>query len=264
MKPITVEDLNKMKTNFNGGYIVASQEAYNLLVEEGYKPLNHATEHSVNEENGVWMIAKSSYDFSKREIIEEFDAIYGRCKNERWIFSAKQFYINNGKLSWDKPEEIAPPLQGKDYDEYVNSIEDLNELPIIGDEMKPISIKDDNGVVYEFEKPSFKCSIILKTNRWFMGTIANYNAPAIWDEFGRCLHQQVSDRSGNNKFNLTPIKPKWYEDDSNFPALLIDVDNNFAICNEKIIWLNIYKNNYSKYRLATEQEVQYLHYEGKL
>lgn len=60
---------------------------------------------------------------------------------------------------------------------------------------------------------------------------------------------------------VKPIEPKWYEDESNFPALLIedDTNNKFLVFNE--VSLNTqYKH---KYRLATKEEVMSLYCDGK-
>ena len=65
-----------------------------------------------------------------------------------------------------------------------------------------------------------------------------------------------------NLFNLTPIKPKWCEDDVNFPVALISVDGFYPIIVDTKENYNLNYNN-SHWRLATKQEVESLYYEGK-
>lgn len=115
---------------FNGGYIKASQEAKNLLIQLGY------TKSITTSVRGLkWIFIES-----------EEDVFY---YNDYISDGEKQFYINNGALSWDEPTQI-------------NSMEDLDNLPLAGEEDIPdtyyeqlmqeeledkntISIKDDNG-----------------------------------------------------------------------------------------------------------------------
>jgi len=73
--------LKEIKPNFNRGWIKASQD---FIVNE----------------TSLWKI-------NRKEDVEKS--------------KYKQFYINNGQLSWDEPIEV-------------NSIEDLNNLPTIGEE----------------------------------------------------------------------------------------------------------------------------------
>ena len=83
-----------------------------------------------------------------------------------------------------------------------------------------ISIIDEDGTVYEFEKPEFECE--------FWKTIGNTLYGIVYED-GRDVAQQWDIRDGESfefirigdiKFNLTPVKKQWYEDDNNFPCLI--------------------------------------------
>ena len=196
---------DKNKQNFNGGYIKASQEAYDLLVEAGIgiKCNRRDIDQYYVVEDGCFFTASLSY--IKHSFQKE----------------SKQFYINNGALSWEEPIQI-------------NSMEDLNELPIVGEEdvgrhndrntgndsssndsvatctNKTISITDENGKVYEFEKPEFECELLVFRYRQICGIgFEHYSDetsiyPIVWDKKGKS--------TTHNNMDLTPIKPKWYED----------------------------------------------------
>lgn len=135
-----------------------------------------------------------------------------------------------------------------------------------------ISITAEDGTVYEFEKPEFGCEF------WKIGSINNLQYSIIgsvemygctnlvyWNFDGKC-HQ------GNgyfiNEWNLTQIKKEWYEDETNFPALLIknygteekpDYDYGL-IMNASSYIVQVEENGW---RLATKEEVESLYYEGK-
>ena len=113
--------IDKNKQDFNGGYIKASQEAYDLLVETGY----------TDTTDDDW---KNDEYFEVSENI-----IYcGDITN-----SIRQFYINNGTLSWGEPKgQTYTTENAVDMNTYqdhplnmsvpihINNMEDLNELPI--------------------------------------------------------------------------------------------------------------------------------------
>ena len=95
--------------------------------------------------------------------------------------------------------------------------------------METISVVDENGKVYEFEKPDFECELLKvlfdhNNKAYIIGYSLDvrkelgYPYPKTWTIDGKCYDD---DDTLDGDFNLTPIKPKWYEDESNFPALLI-------------------------------------------
>ena len=210
-------------SNFNGGYIKASQEAYNLLVEGGY---------SARDSYGV---LDQCYRFED----EKFLACgLGWCKD---FSKLKQFYINNGELSWDEPKEL-----------------------ILGSET--LKIKDEDGKVYEFEKPNNFLAELLKVigSSYIVG-LRNEVQMIRWDIHGVCVVTTQGARlvEHASKYNLTPIKPKWYEDESNFPCLIVSETNDWLGIKSKERFLYFTEDSTSKWKLATKQEVESLYYEGK-
>ena len=120
-------NLNEMKKqDFNGGWIVASQEAYDLLIEAGYKPPVY---------NNICFKTAGYHVRDNKFFIADIRD-YHLCKES---IEPKQFYINNGALSWDEPK---------------------------GEEMETISIADDKELVCKFE--GIEAQEIFK-NELFMG-----------------------------------------------------------------------------------------------
>ena len=85
--------------NFNGGYIKASQEAYDLLVEAGCK------------DNTGNFSGKYKYLDILNNIIYETNLT---------MYPSKQFYINNGALSWDEPIDYCTCANSRGVDNTTN------------------------------------------------------------------------------------------------------------------------------------------------
>ena len=102
----------------------------------------------------------------------------------------------------DKPNRGNPTeLQQKLLDKYEN--------------LATLSIKAEDGTVYEFEKPTmFDCGLLKITYGVVIGYIIEDESlyPMKWTMQGKYLNS-------SDKYDLTPIKPQWYEDECNFPAL---------------------------------------------
>lgn len=125
--------------------------------------------------------------------------------------------------------------------------------------MKTIKIEDENGKVYEFEKPDFECEIFKATSMTIFGLIRK-SYLARWDiKTGDCI-QVALQTSCIQHYDISPIKPmkpKWHEDDSNFPALMAK-DTNF-----QVVYLTEYDEYYSDWRLATKEEINSLYFKDK-
>lgn len=116
------------KQNFNGGYIEASQKAYDLLVELGY------IAKSIPPVNASWLFVRK-------------DNIYNYTNNQNSIETLKQFYINNGALSWDKPlPEYRPPIADASVPTQISSMDDLNNLPTADEEENLGDMHQNNPV----------------------------------------------------------------------------------------------------------------------
>ena len=140
-KKDSLEVVPQCDGKFNGGYIKASQEAYDLLVEAGYKDINDAYKF-IDGNKYHFSVANDSFVWEYVGRFAFFNIVDGKA-------TIKQFYINNGALSWDEPIQIS-------------SMEDLDNLPLAGEEdirdtyyeqlmqeehedKNTISIKNDNG-----------------------------------------------------------------------------------------------------------------------
>lgn len=77
----------------------------------------------------------------------------------------------------------------------------------------------------------------------------------VWDKEGIV-------KNGNPRYNLTPIKKAWYEDESNFPCIVVDANNNMEICSNIDYFNSVFKKeielNNEVYRLATDEEIDKL------
>jgi len=164
----------KKSSNFNGGYIKASQEAYDLLVKNDYKPLNNKTVDCIDF--FFWI--------KDNKMIGTFDDI----PNNK-AYKEKQFYINNGKLSWDEPIRTS-------------SNEDLNELPTTGEEVPFV----DNAM--EWLENSTKQTISIASDENIVSSDGGSNtffAFPSWvvDVDCLCRYWQLSSAEGNVLKSLT-------------------------------------------------------------
>ena len=84
-----------------------------------------------------------------------------------------------------------------------------------------ISIEDENGKVYEFEKHDLDVRLYDIFPHRIVGSVSTGQENRfvmVWGYDGT-LHN-TSDLSGD-EYNLKPIKPKWYEDESKFPCIMV-------------------------------------------
>jgi len=138
-----------------------------------------------------------------------------------------------------------------------NSMEDLNELPILGEEdmdskincstcleeakkisevvihiplipEETLTITDEDGKVYEFEKPEFECELLGIERDLIIGWVKDSQGYLF--AYSWCKTNGLDNIStSSNDFNLTPIK-QWFEDESNFPALMYNkTDNEYRV-----------------------------------
>jgi len=223
------------KPNFNSGYIKASPEAYDLLVEMGYgKP-----------PMGVKELLSWRYIL----IPDGNLMLHGLNTN---AYDAKQFYINNGALSWDEPEgKEDGQMEMENVNNSVSDSINTNKL----DNQSP-SITDDDGKEYKFEKPDFIVKLLCVAEGYIFGYIK--------DDVGLlpASHQWNLNGYGidNSDYNLTPIKP-WYEEEANFPAFVI----NLGYSKGKVILNKKQAENMQmeRWREATKEEHASLYYKDK-
>lgn len=99
-----------------------------------------------------------------------------------------------------------------------------------------ISITDEQGKVYEFYKPKWwndGCELSSAKHETIIGWCDL--EPTSWGIDGNCITIYNT--------NLTPIKPKWYENESNFPCLIRDKinPNNIVIAHTNCFDTEIYR-----------------------
>lgn len=231
--------------DFNSGYIKASQKAYDLLVID----ISLNTKQIVAFDEGFYYIINDRVGYQK-------------LRHE--VPSLKQFYINNGALSWLIPND----------EDVLDSI-DKSEWKIIGDKAVEslkkeiiISIEDENdGKVYEFEKPDnitveFYSIKINNGQLYIFG--ATLNPSGIWVAGRWC----ASGFDLINKYDLTPIKPKWHENKANFPALIYHKGDYYVATEikEDTLLISAVGDEIcypDECRLATKQEYDSIYYEDK-
>jgi len=294
---------------WNGYYIEASQEAYNLLIADLYD---------------------YSSDFSADTDWDNY--IWGRRVGDMGLKTIKSLYLVDGKLSSTKevPHDEIAELKEKyatgRYDCYCIALKFPYKIPnpifrmkaknyklilkehsIIADavianpdvevEYKPLrgywfdlkitffetyseeltyrlkeplympstalSITAEDGAHYEFSKPEFDCEFKFANSAWVYGIVKtqnNHKHTYRWSANGTCQSVGRLTNHYSARFNLTPIVKKWYEDERNFPAIIIrHGGTDLMIVFSK--WL--YDSLKHDYRLATKQEVNKLYYQDK-
>jgi len=179
--PSLCKVVNTKKQDFNNGYIVASEEAYDLLIADGYKPFSFNTKYG-----------KDYFEVGGEALLD--------VKFQRVVFTSldKQFYINNGKLSWDEPIQI-------------NSMEDLNGLPTEGE----VFLSEPSR---EIKQDDYVTSYIPTTTKTL--TITDKDGKVCGDcrfknDKRKCPMADPEAMADNNYcYNWYAIKPKWYEDET--------------------------------------------------
>ena len=181
---------------------------------------------------------------------------------------------NNAQVEELTYEEAKKPIHGigeeDENDRTCSNLDNNKHTNDSGNNIsmgETISIKDDNGKEYLFEKPEFECELLKVTKDGFIlgyirDDIGLAPIPMSWsDVTGFCY----SDCESEIGYNLTPIKAKWYEDESNFPALLVTNSGSdeffletFPLNEGTKILLET-----KKLGLATKEEINSLYYQDK-
>ena len=162
-------------------------------------------------------------------------------------------WFSDSYISLDAVDKLKSPMTVTDFLSMYDPSGDVYTTPTL-------SITSDEGTTYEFEQPDFECELkFIADGEWIYGHI---------DDDGLGINHRFMCSWGVNSgtaicvdglynfscYNLSPIKPNWYDVESNFPAIVIDDDTELAICTCKSIWTNVYANHYGNYRLATKAE----------
>lgn len=205
--------MKENKQNFNGGYIGASQEAYDLLVKE-YVPQKGITQNMIH---GYLRVSNGM-------IIDE-------SLQHSVFLELKQFYINNGALSWDEPT-----FNGFTSSEKIEIMKKMQ-----GHKIKTISIKDEDR--------NELLSIVKYMANSFYSEVKDFEPL----DTTNGLISQIS-----NMVMDLQRKPKWYEDEANFPALIYTSEG-FYVAKKKMEASYVFNGTD---RLATKAERDSLYCEG--
>jgi len=240
----------KCDGRWNGYYIEASKEAYDKLVELGYED-DYNYEYYVNDD---------------RQFIGIIDnEICGYKRNP----SLKPFYLVDGKFAETKGE--------KDETDTISTNTNINTNNDANVNVTTISIKDKQGKEYslqDFEKDihnlydgDFRIDITTmfkdkSVHLDFYYGIKFESTSTQIDDALRAVLKQVEGY-------LTPIKPKWYEDENNFPALIVYEEEPLRISvttkieDDKFYDSLDFIGHQYQCRLATKEELMSLHYLDK-
>ena len=261
--------MNLDKQNFNGGYIKASQEAYNLLIAD----IELHTIYINRQHDGYYYI-----DNGIARWVATFDEL---------PYNPSLFHINNGKLSWDEPIHTSDI---RDLDELPTGDEDMsmlgggncrwcgiyksNSLKLSNHETlclqeknnqdkvdkqikkiftkETISITDEDGDIATkcgFEYPIYVCEIFF-TDKYGVTHGRIDNESIRWNSKGLSFTHP-------DEYSLTPIQKNWYENEDNFPALIYTSEG-FYVAKGKMEASYVFNGTD---RLATKQERDSLHCE---
>lgn len=120
-----------------------------------------------------------------------------------------------------------------------------------------------------FEVPEFECEILkevkgnkINGTKRFLGHIINdegISYPCIFEEWGEC---NFCTSVHSEDFKLTPLKKPWYEDESNFPCVVKNIDTGELHVSLKLssednskIYVDCKPKDVTKFKPATEEEV---------
>jgi hypothetical protein len=133
-----------------------------------------------------------------------------------------------------------------------------SEIDFLLSDAKPLNNFREYGFTADFEG-----EILKKVGEYYMGYIIEDSGlplSANWDKQGLEYTKQGLQYSMITVYNLKPIIKHWYNDESNFPAIIINIaTNEFELLNKQ----NFYKHNSDIYRLATKSEIESLYYKDK-
>jgi hypothetical protein len=110
-----------------------------------------------------------------------------------------------------------------------------------------------------FEVPDFAGEILKEIDGFYIGYVKDdvgFSPTAErWTKEGKHMNDEIADEG----YNLTPIKNPWYEDETNFPALITDGED-YTSCASQETWLQSYYISEVNWKLATKAERDSLYY----
>lgn len=215
--------------DLNNTWCEATEENYNKLVEFGCEAHSKFPNFRFNPTrltvNGNWITQHQNL-------------------TEKDYLKYRQIHLVNGEFEYvTNTEKIALDIEKMNNPIACNYVDGASKLE-----------EEQNSFnKFGFETPSFDGEILKEVSIGYIGVIDNF-VPTKWDTSGRCLGYGLS---CPEQYNLTPLKPikhKWYENDSNFPCIV----KNLEIGEYFIAYKNDKDFYNSKYRPATNEEIEAL------
>ncbi|WBC28513.1 hypothetical protein TPMD03_40 [Thiohalocapsa phage LS06-2018-MD03] len=193
-----VDNLKKYKPKYSKEYytlrVIAPQhtEIADALVECGYE---------VDIDLGN---CKNLY-----YVLNDLPNIQWTCKPHRLPKNYKQFYIVDGKPTFDKLKENTMCDQSnEDISVRVKNMKGsglLKESNVAKSTKETISITDENGTVYKFVKPCKEIKLVYVNKYIIIGIIGAAKIASWWK----------NGMASEAPYNLNPIQKQWYEYEEN-------------------------------------------------
>ena len=220
-------------------------------LEENYYQLIHKRQEIIADN----IIANKIQDLTFKYGLDTIEAKYNFFED----------YNHNRHYSYLLKPQIKQICDNPDVNAlYINNMEDLNELEILGEDTTERmtfdkmfdELEQREFAKFGFEVPEFECKLLKVVGSWIIGYAKNgaqAPIPCMW-----CSIDGMPNGNILTVGNLTPIKPKQ---EMKFPTLLINIDSDKL----RIVYSNddLVRAEDNHYRLATKQERDSLYCEGK-
>ncbi len=95
----------------------------------------------------------------------------------------------------------------------------------VEEKLSQVEKKRNNFEEYGF-KADFDGEIYFKESCDYMYGLVN-NVAYFWNKDGFCYESDIDEVERVYKYDLTPIKKKWYEIEENFPCLVVTEDGDY-------------------------------------
>ena len=168
------------------------------------------------------------------------------------------YYTNPNAVDWRFKEPVFG--SSDDIELLKQDLEDFDKL-----QPEILSIKDDNGKEYKFEKPDFDCELLKVVG----GEIIGYITKPIKEDRELAsaitwMLDGITQLGLYEQYELTPIKSKWYEVAA-YPCIIINIkypqrlplvaNRYLGIDTIEVQSMNV---DASQWRLATDEEINQL------
>ncbi len=172
----------------------------------------------------------------------------------------KFVYVKGNMIDINNKGELVNSKEN--YETKTKNTSTSSELGDSKDKRSSESCEEINSFTkHNFEIPKFEGEIFKKVGEYYMGYIIDeYNdaSPCQWSEKGSAY---TTKGERFERFNLTPLQKPWYEDESNFPTLLVFKEEGLhgqgkmKYCPSAGIAEQEWAYSGESVRLATEEEI---------